>query len=272
MQLPGGQDLFAAYYLFVILGGQSLIAWEVGRHGIRNLALEGMQNQRIGFAMMLFVSLIIIGRVGGFTFPNPGLKPAIMILVWVLSLAIVSQRLVPAAQRLYDRAKHLHERGVIQYGNYHERGPGASFEEIQGDARLREAEKLYLRAAELAVRGPRSELNLAAVHHQLGFLYRQQGKFEEATRRFSQAIKILRKLEYLQPDRRDVLSSISSNLFFLGEIYHVQGEREKASRKYQESLAIDEKLGDSQGVRDTRRMLDQLDQNKPEPTGEAFES
>lgn len=259
-----GQTLYSIYCFLVVVVGQAMIVWEIGRKGWVRLGLEGPGNRRVTFALMLFISMFVIGSVGHFTFPFTHWKHAALVLAWLLSVLFVSRQLLPASQRLFDRARFLHESTVAQYSHHHERGPGASFEDIRADSRLQEAERLYLRAMEIESRRPRGELNVAVAHHQLGFLYRQLGKFEEARKRFEKSLQILRSLESLQPERSDIQGTISRTLFRLAEICHAHGELEQAKKMYEQSLDIDQRLGDAAGIRSNHQMLAEIDGKKAE--------
>jgi tetratricopeptide (TPR) repeat protein len=189
----------------------------------------------------------------------------ILLAAWSVSLFFVSRQLAPVALRLYEQAKSLHETAAAAYGDHHQHGLAASFEEIRRNAHLREAERLYKRAAELAARQSRSDLDAAAVQHQLGLLYRQQGRFAEAHSSFSEALRILRHLEYLQPDQSAVLAALSMNHFRLGELRHVQGDHAQARHHYQQSLALDQRLGDSSGIQQLLQLLNELEAECPTP-------
>lgn len=254
-----GQAIFNIYFLVVAVVGQSLIAWQIGRKGLLRLGLEGPKNCSVTFAMVLFVSMLIIGGIGGFDFPTSDSKHVALLLAWLFSIGFVSRQLLPISQRVFDRAKFLHESAVGKHGNYHERGLAASFGDIRGDGRLQDAERLYLRAIEMQEDQPHGELNIAIAHHQLGLLYRQEGRFDEASKRFEESLRILRSLEDLQPQRTDVQSAISMCLFRQAEIFHVCGKRDHARELYRHSLAIDERLRDADGVSINRRMLAEID-------------
>jgi tetratricopeptide (TPR) repeat protein len=262
-----GQSLFANYCWVVSIVGQSLIAWEIGRHGIVRYFLESPRNRRTRFAILLLLSAIIVGLIGKFEFPNASPKQAVILLAWLLALGFVRHQLLPLAWRLYERARLLHELAGSRYGDYHKRGVSASFEEIRSDIRLKEAESLYQRAAELVRKSANPELNLLMVDIQLGLLYRQQGKFETAKEHLTESLRMIRQLEFLQPERRDFLLTLSMVLFRRGELHHIEGEIDEAQKMYQQSLAIDEKLRDINGIAINQRMLSELDADRSKSHG-----
>jgi tetratricopeptide (TPR) repeat protein len=262
-----GQSLFTNYCWFVSIVGPSLIVWEIGRHGFVRYFLEGARNRRARFAILLLLSTIIAGLIGKFDFPKASPKQAIILLAWLPPLGFVSHQLLPLALRLYERARLLHEFAASRYGDYHQRGVSASFEEICSDVRLKEAESLYQRAAELVRKSANPELNLIMVEIQLGLLYRHQGKFESAKEHLTESLRMIRRLEYLQPERSDFLSTLSMILFRIGELHHTHGEIDQAQKMYQQSLAIDEKLRDLSGIAINQRMLSELDADRSKSHG-----
>jgi tetratricopeptide (TPR) repeat protein len=74
----------------------------------------------------------------------------------------------------------------------------------------------------------------------LGILYKGQGKIEEAERLFNESLEIKRQLGYKQ--------GIGMSLNDLGNLYKDQGKIEEAEKLYRESLEIKQQLGDKQGI------------------------
>ncbi|NJL80786.1 MAG: tetratricopeptide repeat protein [Richelia sp. SM2_1_7] len=72
----------------------------------------------------------------------------------------------------------------------------------------------------------------------LGQIYANQGKYEQAITTFQTSLKISSAI--------NDISSQASTLINLGSTYHFLGQRDKAIENYQQSLKLAQNIGDKQ--------------------------
>jgi tetratricopeptide (TPR) repeat protein len=256
--------LFNLYcWMFVGILGNALIAWEWGRKGWLQIGLEGPQNKKVFFALILFIGMLVGALLLKLEPPFNSPK-SLCILIWPAFVFIVARYSKPYSQRLYDRAKYLHETTYV--GDWHSLRSEEDINQVRGNPRLKEARKLYLQAIEIEERAYQQEheppakrqhlFNVITVYLQLALLYRQQYRLAQSA---EYAQKALEKLKEIDDQSQEVLSHTSNALFRLGEIDHIEGRYQEAIEKYQRSLKIDQKLQDKPGIRLTLQMLSELE-------------
>lgn len=178
---------------------------------------------------------------------------------------------LPKSQRLYNRAKFLHE--TTPTGNWHAKRPQYEIEAIRENSRLRKAEEIYRQALTIleSHRGQgelweaiRRLRNVAAVYLQLALLYRQRYELEEAAKYAKKALEALEQIPPSAQEEPESLALRSNALFRLTEIDHFQGNGtpKQLRERYQECLAIDQKLGNMEGIRTTESMLDEINEEE----------
>lgn len=196
--------------------------------------------------------------------------------VWT-NCFFISRFLTPKSQRLYNRAKFLHE--TTYTGNWHNPRSKKFIEELRNNNRLKKAEFLYLQALEIQKRLTSKsetdaesichELNVVAVYCQLSLLYRQQQYLDKAAGAVEKALVIAESLNSKSPNNHEILSVISGAIFRLAEIEHIQGKYEMAKEKYERSLYIDREIGKYEDIKLTESMLDEIKQIKSSKADES---
>ncbi|HEV7644728.1 MAG TPA: tetratricopeptide repeat protein [Pyrinomonadaceae bacterium] len=88
-----------------------------------------------------------------------------------------------------------------------------------------------------------SEANIAAITNNLAILHAETGKFEDAEKRFTQALGIRRKLAKAKPNI--YLPNIANLLNNLGLLHANTGKIENAEKEYNEALGIYNKLAEA---------------------------
>ncbi len=81
---------------------------------------------------------------------------------------------------------------------------------------------------------------VAQAHHNIGTLYSNRSKFEDAISSMEHALEIWGKI--------DDITGRSRTLNNLGVAYYQKGEREKSIKYYNKSMELREKMGDKQGI------------------------
>ncbi len=264
---PVSQQLLFEVYCYVVVGflGNALIGWEVGKKGWLGVGLEGARNKRIVFALSSFIVMLVWQRAGKmqplFTSWRDAWGPAVG-----LAFFLLSRSLTPKSQRLYNRAKMLHE--TTFFGDWlHGRSPEL-IQACQNNPRLREAESLYIaslhRQETLASKAPTdvekySHLeNAASAYCQLALLYGQQSFFEKAEEAGSKAVEIAEQLSQNVPGNKGFLRVLSLSLFRLAQVEHARLRRDRAKCHYERSLAIDKQLGLWEDAAVTEKQLQAL--------------
>src|SRR5258708_26410543 len=100
-----------------------------------------------------------------------------------------------------------------------------------------EAEKEFQAAAKMAEAFDDDDLRRARTLNNIGALYHNMGRYEEAERNYKAALVIYKK----QPDAPD--SAIAAALNNLGEANRIRGHLTEAGEYFRQSLAAYEKLG-----------------------------
>lgn len=264
-------QLFYNLYCYIIVGivGNAIIGWELGKKGFRTLALEGPNNKKIKFALYCFVGMIILQLIGKFDPPFNSWK-SIWAPIWGVFIFFISRYTVPRSQRLYNRAKFLHE--ITYTGDWHKTRPQSLIEEIRNNNRLARAEYLYRESlqiqeslsthSETDVKYIRHKLNIATVYCQLSLLYRQQQYIDKAKEMAEKAISCTEPLNKKFSEHNGVLSCLSDALFRYAEIQHISGNYTLAKEKYEQSLSIDKILGKIEDTKLTVSMLNEIELRK----------
>lgn len=272
------QQFIFSLYCYIVIGviGNALIGWELGKKGWVRLGLEGPKNKRVAFAIYSFIGMIVWQWISKLDSPFNSWKS-----LWAPILGVfvffISRFLTPRSQRLYNRAKFLHETAYT--GDWHKPRPQQIIEEIRSNYRLKKAESLYLQSLEIQkhlssnsetdAEYIRHELNVAIAYNQLSLLYCQQQFLEKATVVAEKAHEIAESLNNKLPNNHEILSVISNAIFRLAEVEHIQEEYETAKEKYERSLSIDREIGDYEAVKLTESRLDEIRQILTPQKGES---
>lgn len=260
------QYLFNAYsYLIVGFLGHVLIGWEVGKKGFLRVGLEGPANRRVSAAVLSFVVMLLWQTIGG-------LQPAYSSWtdLWPPLVGggvfLVSRALVPRSQRIYDRARFLHETTWV--GDWRAARTEAELERARHQPRLLEAERLYQEAGSVQRRRADEtknkevqlhlRRNIATVHTQLALLYLQQSRLTEAAAEAAAAVSLADTLHREAPADTENAATLSGALFRLAQAQQALGEHESAIGNLRKSLSLDERLGDLEGARASRLLLCEL--------------
>ena len=144
------QFVFNLYcYIVVGLIGNALIGWELGKKGWIRLGLESPRNKRVAFALYCFVGMIVWQLICKLESPFNSWE-SILFPIWGINVFFISRFMTPKSQRLYSRAKYLHE--TTYTGDWHNPRPKKFIEEIRNNNRLKKAEFLYLQTLEIQKR------------------------------------------------------------------------------------------------------------------------
>ncbi len=123
---------------------------------------------------------------------------------------------------------------------------------------MKDAESWALRQMDIAS-GSGDAASLASAHHDLGTLYLQTRRFDEA----------LPHLEAAASGRRALgdLVGLASSLNNVGAVHHNRGVWEKAVEHYREALAIKRAIGDARGIAITATNLGIVSKSRGDPRG-----
>ena len=80
----------------------------------------------------------------------------------------------------------------------------------------------------------------AGIMNNLGVLYKEKSKIDEAERMYKESLEIYRQLD----DKKGIAKSLNN----LGNLYNKQGKNEETEKLYHESLEIKRQLGDKEGI------------------------
>jgi tetratricopeptide (TPR) repeat protein len=254
-------------YCYVVVGflGHALIGWEVGKKGMLRVGLEGPTNGRVRAALFSFAGMVLWQTIGKLQPVYSTWKDLWPPLVAIIAF-LVSRALVPRSQRIYERAKYLHETTWV--GDWRGTRTEAELEQVRQHPRLLEAERLYCEARSvqqrLANETNNEEVrlflrrNIAVAHTQLALLYLQQARLTEAAAEANAAIGLADTLHQQAPDDTENAATLSGALFRLAQTQQALGERDSAVANLRKSLSLDEGLGDLEGARASRLLLQEL--------------
>jgi tetratricopeptide (TPR) repeat protein len=260
------QYLFNAFcYVAVGFLGHALIGWEVGKKGLLRVGLEGPTNRRVSAALLLFAGMVLWQTIGRLQSPYSSWKDLWPPVVAVVAF-LVSRALVPRSLRIYNRAKYLHETTWV--GEWRGVRNEAELEQARQHPRLLEAERLYREASSvqqrLAAETNSEEVrlflrrNIASVHTQLALLYLQQALLKEAAAEVTAAVSLAETLHQHAPDDTENAATLSGALFRMAQTQQALGDRDSAVTSLRKSLSLDERLGDLEGARASRLLLEEL--------------
>lgn len=92
-----------------------------------------------------------------------------------------------------------------------------------------------------------NQAGIATSYHQLGILAHDRGDYPKAERRYQQALDI--------NERLGNQANIATSYHQLGRLAHDRGDYPEAERRYQQSLDIDERLGNQAGIATSRSQI-----------------
>jgi tetratricopeptide (TPR) repeat protein len=260
------QQLFNVYsYLFVGFAGNALIGWQIGKKGVIGIGLEGPANHKVRLALCFFTIMVLWQWVGNLSSPFTTIKDAWPTLVAVAAF-IIARSLIPRSQRLYDRAKFLHETTYV--GDWRGLRTEEEISAAQNNSRLAKAERLYIDACniqmQLAMQAEQADIrgkyesNVAITLCQLSLLYIQQARKPEAIDTATQAVQIGEALSNADLAETAYLNVLGDCVFTLGHVQKLTGHMDDAILNLRRSLSISEQLGDVEGADYARQLLDEL--------------
>ena len=249
------QQIFTVYcYAIVGVVGNFLIGWEVGRKGLRRVSLEGPRNRRITFAIGGFLVMILWERAG-VTAPFTNWRNSVWPALIAVGAFFLARALTPRSQRLFDRAKTLHEMTYV--GDWSKPRTESELASARDDPQLLEAVTLYSESAAIQTRlaaevpfdaeRDQHRRNVATVHCQLAIVRMMQGLLTEA---IEEAVTARRMAEETHDD-----ATLSVALYNLGMAEKLAGDKVNATAHLRLALALEESAGDDGNAGFTRALL-----------------